>query len=77
MLRGLMMRLSGGLFGLRSFLRAMTAITVGCTDISLGASETSIPALALVRVVPIPVASRCSKRAPVNQLSWPKLRGTA
>jgi hypothetical protein len=41
MLRGLMMRPSGGLFGLRSFLRAMTAITVGCTDISLGASEPS------------------------------------
>jgi hypothetical protein len=35
------MRLSGGLFGLRSFLRAITAITVGCTGISFGASETS------------------------------------
>jgi len=40
-LRGLIMRLSGGLFGLRSFLRAITAITVGCTDVSFGASETS------------------------------------
>jgi hypothetical protein len=36
-----MIRLSGDLFGLRSFLRALTAITVGCTDLSFGASEIS------------------------------------